>query len=85
MREKYYKLHNGKLIAEKPTIVTNKAVYCNPDEKTLRRLGFKPLVDEKPEFDPDTQCLEHIGFDETSTEIVKLYEVRDILDEEVDI
>lgn len=39
-------------------IVLDNKIYSNPTEETLKRAGYKELVEEpQPEYDEATQCL----------------------------
>lgn len=58
-------------------VVINDRIYTNPTEETIRRAGFKDLVEtELPEYDEQTQYLETKYKDGESITVV--YEVFDI-------
>ena len=58
-------------------VVINNRIYTNPTEETLRKAGYKNLVEsETPEFDEETQYLETKYKD--GEVITVIYEVIDI-------
>ena len=60
----YYFCNNGELI-------TN----FNKNIEAMTRQGFKVVVDEKPEYDKDSQSLSVVGYEETDDSIKIIYEV----------
>ena len=60
----YYFCNNGELI-------TN----FNKNIEAMTRQGFKVVVDEKPEYDKDSQSLSIVGYEETDDSIKIIYEV----------
>ena len=48
------------------------------DEETLQEEGWLPLVDVKPEYNPETQYIRPTGYDIFSDKVVKKYIVKDI-------
>ena len=63
----YYFCNNGELI-------TN----FNKDIEAMTRQGFKIVVDEKPEYDKDSQSLSIVGYEETDDSIAIIYEILNI-------
>lgn len=43
--------------------------------EVMKQHGFKIVVDEKPEYDKDLQCLSVVGYEETDDSITIIYEV----------
>lgn len=72
------KIIDGNLITPSE-MEKRKIVITNPSEESLKfNLGYKDLiVDEKPDYDTDTQYLNPV-FEETDTEIVQHWEVKEI-------
>ena len=72
------KLVNGRLI-QPSTNERKKIVITNPTDKLLKLvMGYKDLsVTPEPEYDMETQYLSPI-YEETETEIVQSWEVKDI-------
>lgn len=63
-------------------VVMDNRIYTNPSEETLRKAGYKELVEtEHPEYDEQTQYLETKYKD--GDVITAVYEVVDIPTEEV--
>ena len=76
------KIVNGRLI--QPSVnERKKIVITNPTDNILKYvMGYKDLtVDVEPEYDMETQYLSPI-YDETDTEIVQHWEVKEIEFEE---
>ena len=62
-------------------IVIDNRIYTNPTEETIRKAGYKDLVEsEFPAYDEKTQYLETKYID--SDVITTIYEVKDIPTEE---
>lgn len=55
-------------------------------ESALIAEGWLPLVDNRPEYNPETEYLEHAGYTVSETEVVVNYTVRQIqiVDDPVD-
>ena len=45
-------------------------------EDILREEGWLPLVENEPEYNPETEYLEHVGYDITDIEVRPIYEVK---------
>lgn len=81
-----YKLVGNNLINPPKTLRANGKVIVNfnKSEKLQTLYGYKPLVDgEIPEFNEETEYLEHDGYIETDTEIIKIYVVKLLADKPV--
>lgn len=74
-----YKLENGRLKKFKSGfVVLNNRIYTNPTEETIRKAGYKNLIqDEEPAYDIDTQYLNHI-YTEYEDYIALSYEIINI-------
>jgi hypothetical protein len=58
-------------------VVIDNRIYTNPTEETIRKAGYKDLVEsEIPEYDEQTQYLETKYID--GDVITTVYEVKDI-------
>ena len=64
---------------KKGFVILDNKIYTNPTEEVLLKAGFKDLKDDEaePEYDTEKQYLE-IMYVETETEILQIYEVKDI-------
>ena len=64
---------------KKGFVILNNKIYTNPTDEVLLKAGFKDLDESKPEpeYNPETQYLE-TKYIETETEILQIYEVKDI-------
>lgn len=49
------------------------------DPAILKAEGWLPLVDEPPAHNPETEVLQHVGYDIRADSVTKLYEVEPIL------
>jgi hypothetical protein len=54
------------------------------DEETLRREGWLPLEDIRPEYDNETHYLQPSGYDIQEDKVVRLYEIVEIPPREPD-
>ena len=76
----YGKLSNGILrYAPKDYITIDQVVIenFNENEELLLEYGYKFIVDNKPEYNPETQYLTLQGYTELDESIICLYEVHD--------
>ena len=76
------KLVNGRLI--QPSVnERKKIVITNPTDKVLKLImGYKDLIiTSEPEYDMETQYLSPV-YEETDTEIIQTWEVKEIENEE---
>ena len=64
---------------KKGFVILDNKIYTNPTEEVLLKAGFKDLKEPEvvPEYDTEKQYLE-IMYVETETEILQIYEVKDI-------
>lgn len=51
-------------------------------EDEVKEEGWLPLVEDKPEFDPDTHYLQLSGYDIKEDEVIRRYDVIELLVEE---
>ena len=75
---KNYKNSNGNII-----------VNFNKNEELLRNYGYKIIINEKPNFNKETEYLAIIGYEEKEDSIIINYEIKEIvytktLDEKVE-
>lgn len=81
-----YKLINGGLSCPPETLRIDGKIITNFNicEELQKEYGYKRLVDgEIPEFNEETEYLEHDGYIETDTEIIKIYVVKLLADKPV--
>lgn len=78
-----YKLENGRLKKFKGGfVVLNNRIYTNPTEETVRKAGYKNLIqDEEPAYDMETQYLNTV-YTEDEKNIYVSYEVIEMTIEE---
>lgn len=78
----YGKLENGRFIKAKHFIIDGKATIINPTDEMYEKHGFKKLVEGPiPEL-KENQSLQ-VNYEETETEIIKLYKVVEVEDEDI--
>lgn len=65
---KNYKNSNGNII-----------VNFNKNEELLRNYGYKIIINEKPNFNKETEYLAIIGYEETEDSIIINYEIKEIV------
>ena len=73
--------YNGEILKR---YVGNKLVkvISNPTDEDLKEFGYKELIEsETPEFNSETQTL-NIKYKYTDTQIIKIYEVMNITNDE---
>lgn len=65
-------------------VVLDGRIYTNPTPETLKKVGYKPLVEaEIPEYDPEKQYLVK-KYEKGEDSITERYEVCDIVIEDVE-
>lgn len=78
----YGKIENGKFIKAKHFIIDGKATIINPTDEMYEKHGYKKLVeDEAPQLE-ENQTLQ-VNYEETETEIIKIYKVLEVEDEDI--
>lgn len=65
---KNYKNSNGNII-----------VNFNKNEELLRNSGYKRIINEKPDYNKETEYLAIIGYEETEDNIIINYEIKEIV------
>jgi hypothetical protein len=50
----------------------------NPEEPTLHKEGWLPVIDNPPEYEPENQYLEHAGYTLGETEVLVNYVIKQI-------
>ncbi len=73
-------LVDGQLIYAKKYFVDNKQIIVNFDtnKEMLNEYGFKPVVDEKPEYNQEEEYLHITGYTETQNSITVNYEIKPV-------
>ena len=77
----YGRLVDGVLIEAPATYVTEEGIKISDFNKSINLMiqyGFKPVIDNKPGYDVETQYCKHIGYIDTGRYIRYTYEVEEI-------
>jgi hypothetical protein len=78
----YGKLKDGKFKKAKHFIIDGNATIINPTDEMYEKHGYKKLVeDEAPQLE-ENQTLQ-VYYEETETEIIKIYKVVEVEDEDI--
>ena len=78
----YGKLENGKFKKAKHFIVDGHATIINPTDEMYEKHGYKKLVEGPVPETKENQTLQ-VNYEETETEIIKIYKVVEAEDEDI--